>query len=65
MHHRNVTTERLSANFERFNPYAAKAMELDEDAEVYANLAVAFELGQLRYQLTKRLPEGDAVPNAA
>lgn len=42
----------LAQNFEGFNWYAGKAMQLDEDAEVYANLAVAFEISQLRYQLS-------------
>ena len=56
LYHRNQTTERISDNFERFNPYAAKALELGDDADVFAHLALAFELSQLRYQLsTKRL----------
>lgn len=47
----------LAQNFEGFNWYAGKAMQLDEDAEIYANLAVAFEISQLRYQLSQQRRE--------
>jgi hypothetical protein len=44
---------KIRQNFEGFNPYAGKAMELDDNADVYATLAIAFELSQLRYMLSQ------------
>lgn len=58
MKHRNVATEKISDNFERFNPYAAEAVKCGDDADVYAALAIAFEVAQVRYQVTKRLDNG-------
>lgn len=60
MRHKSETTERLSNNFERFNPYAAKAVELEQAEDVdgsytYALAAIAFEIGQLRYQLSTKV----------
>lgn len=52
MRHESEATERISNSFERFNPYAQKALEGDDDADVYAQLAIAFEVSQLRYQLS-------------
>lgn len=53
--HRNATTETITNNFERFNPYAAKALTCieDDESQTFATLALAFELSQLRYQLSK------------
>lgn len=51
----NATTQTISDNFERFNPYAREALQGGDDADVYGMLAVAFEVSQLRFQLTKRL----------
>lgn len=65
MQHRNPTTERLTNNFERFNAYAAKALqELDitsdvTSPDVYATLALAYEMSQLRYQLSKHQLDDD------
>lgn len=53
MRNPNPTSQRLTDNFERFNPYAARALELGENADVYGFLAIAFELSQLRYMLSK------------
>lgn len=54
MIHRNAATQHISNRFERFNPYAQVALSDDDDRDVYAMLAVAFEVSQLRYQLTRR-----------
>lgn len=48
------TRSHLAHNFEGFNWYAAQAMRLDDNADVYAQLAVAFEVSQLRYQLSQQ-----------
>lgn len=49
--------EQISETFERFNPYAVEARRLeeneDEAASTYAQLATAFEISQLRYQMTR------------
>lgn len=63
MHHRNATTETISNNFERFNAYASKAIEcIDDDvSQTYATLALAFEVSQLRYQISKfKVDDGTA-----
>jgi hypothetical protein len=44
---------KIRQSFEGFNPYAPLALRLDEDAEIYATLALAFELSQLRYMLSQ------------
>lgn len=53
--HRHGAQARLTRDFTRFNMYADKALALDENAEVYAALAVAFEISQLRFQLRRFL----------
>jgi len=47
--------ERISGNFERFNPYAARAIETGDPDEslAFATVAVAFEISQCRYLLRK------------
>jgi hypothetical protein len=50
--------ETLARSFESFNPYANRALEMGEDADVLAYLAIAFEIGQIRYQLMKRYNDG-------
>lgn len=54
LQHHNQATEKISNSFERFNPYAQRALELDDDADVHAMLAIAFEVSQLRYQLSPK-----------
>ena len=46
------TNHRLTTNFERFNNYAAEAAKCGDNADVFAILALAFEVSQLRYQLS-------------
>jgi hypothetical protein len=47
-------TEVIRANFESFNTYAERAQDpQNDDADIDANLAVAFELSQLRFQLRR------------
>jgi uncharacterized MAPEG superfamily protein len=58
MRHRNPSTEKISNTFERFNAYAVEALKGGDDADVYASLAVAFEISQLRYFLSTMKPKG-------
>jgi hypothetical protein len=48
--------EHIAGQFERFNVYAKRASKMDDNADINSNLAVAFEIGQLRYQLTQIAP---------
>jgi hypothetical protein len=45
------TNEERREKFEKYNPYAAKLTELDGDDRQLAQLAVAYELAQIRAQL--------------
>jgi hypothetical protein len=46
----------IRKNFESFNTYAVSAQDTsNEDRDIDANLAVAFELSQLRFQLRRML----------
>lgn len=52
----NHATKNIARNFEAFNPYARAAVETEDagnDGTVFAIVAIAFEVSQLRYQLTK------------
>lgn len=44
---------KIADSFRRFNTYAQAAEQFGENADILAMLAIAFEISQLRYQLTK------------
>lgn len=51
-------------NFESFNMYAVSAQdENNEDRDIDASLAVAFELSQLRFQLRRMFGGTNGRPN--
>lgn len=61
MEYSTPTVKRISQNFERHNPYAEEMLRLrntddkDYDAVMlaWAIMAVAYEMSQIRYQITQ------------
>lgn len=55
-----MSAEAIRNNFESFNMYAVAAQDPNnEDRDIDASLAVAFELSQLRFQLRKMFTGGN------
>lgn len=53
MEYATPTVERISENFLKHNPYAHEAYGGDEEPIAWALLAIAYELSQIRYQITR------------